>query len=962
MKRSQNILYIGLLGIVIAYSWSFFGKPVDAIDTYQRSLPAYLEQKFEFAENILRDPSFLNYFLQRNELRYLNEIERTVNQLKSLEEKEIGVFILQNQKPLLTSSIVNWPSLDSVSQSDEKEFFQWQDEKVWLSRTFDFKENIEAIVFIPLHLAPGADRLLFFQEAPLDAKSITVGAASRIEVLNKFKVQSPWWQFLILVISGLLLWRYGHRRYRIFLQENQFLRGILTVLITATVLIFWLQTNIWEGTYWWSRPLLNSTLLPSTLWGLGTQLLVTLWLFSTFYQLFSGVQFLEARPGSMVYMIMANLVSLGMLAGVAYWLKQVMSNEIIFFNYEQALQISRPALVVAFSLVFWLMAVFLFAKRMLEILQSWSTNLNQRILCIVIAIFLSYVIVLPLDLGISLLAWSLLGFVFLMLIDLQLDSGSFNLTWVMVWMILLSAFSASFTQRYGSEAVLSAYFEPLNLFGLYFSLFLLVILLFLLLDRWLKVFPDFLVPVFKTSHSFRNRIQLAVIGIILLSSVVIGSVTIWFFRTSEIETQEKGVLESMQNLEGSLSEIPLSQMTDWSVQRNEIDPPFVVYNSNGALLFNRDTVNQTSSWMPASVLEALRVALYPHYFQKNKAEDHRVAYMPIQTADGNIKAYIGMPYAQFSGTRAQEINNIVGSIFSLYVFFMFVAGGIAIWVANSITEPISKIGEGLRNLRLGGNTPLSWKNQDEIGLLIQEYNSALAKLEQSTRQLRKAEREGAWRDMAQQVAHEIKNPLTPMKLSVQHLLRAYQSNPDEIGPLLKRMSRTLIEQIEGLTKIANEFSNFAQMPEANIEKIDLNSLLASVVDLFDHQEGEVSLQLNIPSEDLLVSADKDQLIRVLNNLLTNAAQAIPDDRSGKIEVKAEQLQNLIKIAVRDNGTGIPAELQEKVFYPYFTAKSSGIGIGLSMCRNIIEQFGGRIYFNTQVGEGTTFYLELEAAE
>jgi len=653
---------------------------------------------------------------------------------------------------------------------------------------------------------------------------------------------------------------------------------------------------------------------------------------------------------------------------------------------------------------------------------------------------------LLLGLGVSIWVWTLLAFIFLVLIDLQLDSGPFTLTWLMIWLILLSTFSASFTYkfslekelglmkeqrallwsalaegrvdevrtyqhprykllriepgslyegdgyfaaldweairslepgedygritnqmiqvagRWGDELIilqkeLGSYFRPLSLFALYFSLFLVLILGFVLLHARLPLLPDFLLPVFRTRNSLRNRIQLAVIGIILVSSVIIAGVTIWYFQDTAIRSQERQVLRQLGLISQELNDQPV-EVGRLGEIADKTGIVFALYDTQGERLYPDGWSGELPYWMPASTLEQLRLALFPYRMVAAGDSQRRLAFAPVKAANGQIRAYMGLSFSRYSATRGQEINDFVGSVFSLYVFFMFIAGGVAIWVANSITEPISKIGEGLRNLQLGANVPLAWKNHDEIGLLVQEYNTAVAKLEDSTRQLRKAEREGAWRDMAQQVAHEIKNPLTPMKLSVQHLLRAYQSDPEAIGPLLRRMSATLIEQIEGLARIANEFSHFARMPEAQLERLNLNELLSSAVDLHQHRVKDTQLELNLPVEAYFVEVDRDQLLRVFNNLLTNAAQAIPDDRQGLIQLSLKPVGQQLQIRISDNGRGIPPDLQDKVFYPYFTTKSSGTGIGLSMCRNIIEQFGGRIYFEHNTGQGTSFIIEL----
>ena len=229
--------------------------------------------------------------------------------------------------------------------------------------------------------------------------------------------------------------------------------------------------------------------------------------------------------------------------------------------------------------------------------------------------------------------------------------------------------------------------------------------------------------------------------------------------------------------------------------------------------------------------------------------------------------------------------------------------------------------------------------------------------------LKQSEREGAWREMAKQVAHEIKNPLTPMKLSMQHLVRAFQSNPDNIEPLLKRVSQTLIEQIDGLSKIASEFSNFAKMPRAENESFVINDLVVSVYDLFneDHLDS-LDIHLHLPEKRYQVFADKGHIMRVLNNLVKNAIQAIPDERKGKVDISVFEKEDRVVIKVSDNGQGISEEMREKVFYPNFTTKNSGMGLGLAISKNIIDALEGDIYFETTPNVGTDFYVELPIQE
>ncbi len=300
------------------------------------------------------------------------------------------------------------------------------------------------------------------------------------------------------------------------------------------------------------------------------------------------------------------------------------------------------------------------------------------------------------------------------------------------------------------------------------------------------------------------------------------------------------------------------------------------------------------------------------------------------------------------------------SLVSAYAFLLSIAIVMAIFITNSITRPLTSIGDKLSTLSLEKNQPLEWYSQDEIGRLVNIYNQMIEKLAQQAQQLKKSEREDAWREMAKQVAHEIKNPLTPMKLNVQYLLRAKdQQDPQAMKDLLKRSSKTLIEQIDSLSRIATEFSNFAKMPKAQLSIFSLNELLHIIYNLHQNELNDsLSIQLNTPEENISIEADKEQLMRVLTNLVKNGMQAIPEERKGCILISLSKKENVALISVKDNGTGIPKNLQDKVFVPNFTTKSSGTGLGLAISRNIIQHINGKIYFETEEGKGTTFYLEL----
>ena len=254
--------------------------------------------------------------------------------------------------------------------------------------------------------------------------------------------------------------------------------------------------------------------------------------------------------------------------------------------------------------------------------------------------------------------------------------------------------------------------------------------------------------------------------------------------------------------------------------------------------------------------------------------------------------------------------------------------------------------------------PISWKGRDEIGKLIEEYNRMIIELEESTERLAKSERENAWREMAKQVAHEIKNPLTPMKLGLQHLQRAWTDDDPNFNEKFERFSNTFIQQIESLSLIASEFSNFAQMPQTTKELVDLKEIVSNVVDLYKNTN-DIEIHLGyLPSLQSIVMADKDQMIRTFNNLIKNAIQSIPSQRNGQINIDMMNDKGHFLVMIQDNGAGIEEEMQSKIFQPNFTTKNSGMGMGLAIVKNIIINAGGKIWFQSELNKGTTFYVSL----
>lgn len=334
-------------------------------------------------------------------------------------------------------------------------------------------------------------------------------------------------------------------------------------------------------------------------------------------------------------------------------------------------------------------------------------------------------------------------------------------------------------------------------------------------------------------------------------------------------------------------------------------------------------------------------------------------YVPFYNYENRLLGYINIPYFVGTTDLHQKLSAVLVSILSTYLLFMMLAVGVAILFSRQIAAPLIAIRENIKNVELGKkNAPIHYSNRDEIGSLVDEYNRMLDELALSAAKLTASERESTWREMAKQVAHEINNPLTPMKLSVQYLQKAWNDKRPDYASYMNRVTDTLIEQIDQLSVIASEFSAFAKMPPMNPECINIVEKVRNAVLLFE-QESDMEFNLDIHGEDeLIVFADNDQMGSVFNNLLKNAIQAVPNGTSGVIDVSVSKHNNRAKIAITDNGQGIPPEIQEKIFKPNFTTKSKGMGIGLAIVKNIVVGLNGDIWFETKHNEGTTFFVTL----
>lgn len=336
------------------------------------------------------------------------------------------------------------------------------------------------------------------------------------------------------------------------------------------------------------------------------------------------------------------------------------------------------------------------------------------------------------------------------------------------------------------------------------------------------------------------------------------------------------------------------------------------------------------------------------------------SYLPFYNGEGRMLGYVNLQHFGQQRDFENQIQQFIVAIINVFILLLAISIIISLLISNWLTAPLRLLGQKVETLKFGvENQKIAYDGNDEIGKIIKAYNLKLEELEEAALQLAKSERESAWREMAKQIAHEIKNPLTPMKLGIQHLLRSFDPTSSDSKERLERVLSSVIEQIDGLTRIANEFSNFAKMPDPQKVEIDLLSILKSAATLFELEE---NCAIEIHSEDklILLKIDKNQWIQVFNNLIKNSIQSLNERKDGKVNitVKKHVENNKVSIQISDNGRGIPADQKDKIFIPHFTTKSTGSGIGLSVVKQIVENHGGKISFESIENEETTFTIVL----
>jgi len=481
--------------------------------------------------------------------------------------------------------------------------------------------------------------------------------------------------------------------------------------------------------------------------------------------------------------------------------------------------------------------------------------------------------------------------------------------------------------------------------------------------------------------TLRTRIYLSMLAILALAFLVTGIVAIYSdveqnkaFKQEALERKEKSVRASLDYFliheGGHMSPDSVAyKFADKICELADVHQMFIgLFDLQGEYLISNNSAYLDSLEIPSVVPLPILKSIQNGYdkkllFEEYQHDGYTLAYWLFLDIDGHPIAIIAMDYSN-DDEESKDVKDFLLGIAGSYLILFFVAAVIAFILSRYITRSLRTIAQRMKSTDLSQNfEPLHWEYQDEIGNLVIEYNKMLSVLKSSADQLAEKEREGAWREMAQQIAHDIKNPLTPMRLRVQHLKRQFDHvEKEQFQSHLAVFIQTMTEQIDALANIANTFSQLARTEKLEMENISLVPFFHSFTSFYKDEDCDI--QVFHSTNVLNIHANHNALHRIATNLITNAIQAKMNDRSLSIDIKIGQHFGKIFIVIQDNGQGIPEGMMAQLFQPKFTTKKTGSGLGLATAKALMEKMNGQIVCKSRFEKGTRFYLifPIEPAE
>jgi len=475
--------------------------------------------------------------------------------------------------------------------------------------------------------------------------------------------------------------------------------------------------------------------------------------------------------------------------------------------------------------------------------------------------------------------------------------------------------------------------------------------------------------------SLRTRIFLSMIVLIVIASILMASISVIQFKNEakeyhqeRLDRKEFAIKEHI-NYVLSTTTYPLTPENLPLVFKDKIheladihNVEINIYSLEGKLVKSSKasfSIDKVAPPIPNYVLKLVQSSVDKRYVDiKNiNGIKNRSSFSQIKDEKFKPLGILNIPYVEDDGFYEKELRQFLIRLSQVYSFMLIIAFALAYFLASYITKSLKTISDKINETSLNQKNEkiVIEANSREINSLINAYNQMVDKLEESASKLAQSEREQAWREMAKQVAHEIKNPLTPMRLTVQSFQRKFDIEDPNLKQKVDDYSKTLIQQIDTMTSVASAFSNFASMPAQQNETLNVVEVVEFSLDIFN----EDFIQFKSEKQEIIAVLDRTQLIRIITNLVKNAIQSIPEEQDLKVVlVSVHEKETMVEITVTDNGIGIEEINKEKIFEPKFTTKNSGMGLGLGIIKNIIENYKGTITFETELGKGTTFTVSL----
>ena len=464
--------------------------------------------------------------------------------------------------------------------------------------------------------------------------------------------------------------------------------------------------------------------------------------------------------------------------------------------------------------------------------------------------------------------------------------------------------------------------------------------------------------------------------LVIGASILIAIVTVYQYREEAADYHKERLHRKEENIRKNIDFI--LKNTTYPVETEKIPLIFkekiyelkaihnleiYLYDLEGNLLKSSKAtflIDSTSTKMTQDALLYLESSLTKSFIEEfeEDGQEYRSSYTYITDAHFKPLAILNLPYIEDDGFIKKELKENLSRLGIAYLFMLLIAIGLAYFLSKYITRSLNEISQKITDTRLNKrNKKIEVTDtSEEISTLVNAYNGMIDKLENSEAQLAASEREAAWREMAKQVAHEIKNPLTPMRLTVQSFQRKFDPKDPDVIKKVEEYSNTIIQQIDTMSSIASAFSTYATMPAQKDETLNVVKIIKLALDIFN----EDYLYFSSEEEEIIAKFDRTQLIRVITNLIKNSIQAIQQKQPSdpRISVHVHSEGPLVTISVTDNGVGISQEHMDKVFEPKFTTKSSGMGLGLAMVKNIVETYNGTINLDSSLENGTAFKVSI----